>query len=244
MSTVLAKPNTPSTSARAPGGVAAHGRIPELKVGDRLTADEFLRRYEAMPEFKKAELFRGVVYMAPPVTTDYHADPDSSIQGIFYCYAAATPGVKSSTNPTIRFDAKNTPQPDVTLRFLPERGGKSTIDEKGYLVGPPELVAEISASSADIDTGIKFEEYERAKVPEYLVWLTKKSTIQLWELADGKYKLIPPDKDGILRSRIFPGLWLDVKSLLAGDAAGVMAVLQKGLSSDAHAAFVKQLSAK
>jgi hypothetical protein len=37
---------------------------PPLRDGDRLTSDEFMRRWEAMPE-----LIDGIVYMASPVTT-------------------------------------------------------------------------------------------------------------------------------------------------------------------------------
>ena len=35
--------------------------VPELENGDRLTRAEFERRYEAMPDLKKAELIEGVV---------------------------------------------------------------------------------------------------------------------------------------------------------------------------------------
>ncbi len=36
--------------------------IPLLENGDRLTREEFHRRYEAMPENVKAELINGVVF--------------------------------------------------------------------------------------------------------------------------------------------------------------------------------------
>jgi hypothetical protein len=35
--------------------------IPPLQNGDRLTRDEFERRYHAMPQLKHAELIEGVV---------------------------------------------------------------------------------------------------------------------------------------------------------------------------------------
>jgi hypothetical protein len=41
--------------------------IPPLENGDHLTRDEFERRYEAMPELKKAELIEGEVHMPSPV---------------------------------------------------------------------------------------------------------------------------------------------------------------------------------
>src|SRR4051794_6613666 len=67
--------------------------IPPLEPGDHLTPAEFLRRYEAMPDLKKAELIQGIVYMAPPVRIDFHAEPDNLIQGWLCNYAVATKGV-------------------------------------------------------------------------------------------------------------------------------------------------------
>lgn len=37
--------------------------IPPLENGDRLIRPEFERRYNAMPDVKKAELIEGIVYM-------------------------------------------------------------------------------------------------------------------------------------------------------------------------------------
>ncbi len=37
-----------------------------LQPGDRLTGEEFMRRYHARPEVKKAELIEGEVYLGPP----------------------------------------------------------------------------------------------------------------------------------------------------------------------------------
>jgi hypothetical protein len=47
-------------------------RILRLENGDRLTRAEFERRYQGMPDVKKAELIEGIVYIAPPVRTQHH----------------------------------------------------------------------------------------------------------------------------------------------------------------------------
>lgn len=57
---------------------------------------------------------------------------------------------------------------------------------------------------------------------------------------DGEYRLLPVNKDGIIRSQVFPGLWL-ASALLTGELPEVLGVLQQGLSSPEHAAFVKRL---
>jgi len=51
------------------------GLIPPLENGDRLTRAEFERRYDAMPELKKALLVEGEVYMPSPVRHGRHSHP-------------------------------------------------------------------------------------------------------------------------------------------------------------------------
>ena len=47
--------------------MAAPVLLPPLHDGDRLTSDEFIRRWEAMPDLKHAELIDGIVQMPSPV---------------------------------------------------------------------------------------------------------------------------------------------------------------------------------
>lgn len=42
-----------------------HRKMPFLENGDKLTRYEFERRYNAMPNLKKAELIEGIVYLMP-----------------------------------------------------------------------------------------------------------------------------------------------------------------------------------
>jgi hypothetical protein len=58
---------------------------------------------------------------------------------------------------------------------------------------------------------------------------------------EGEYQRQQPGGDGLVRSHVFPGLWLDVAALLRGDLAAVLAALQHGLKSSEHAEFVKRL---
>src|SRR5262252_8047285 len=114
----------------------APSRLPEadiqhLETGDQHTAAEFLRRYAAMPQLKKAELIEGTVFMPPPVSLE-HAEPDNLIQGWSAYYAARTPGTRAAANATVRLDAENVPQPDALLRVLPECGGRAKRDPAGY----------------------------------------------------------------------------------------------------------------
>ena len=123
---------------------ARHGdEIPPLEAGDRLTRDEFERRYDATPGIKKAELIEGVVHMPPPaVRWDYHASPHADLIGWMTYYRSATPGVQAGDNGSIRLDLENEPQPDAALVILPEYGGRVKKSTDGYLEGAPELVVE------------------------------------------------------------------------------------------------------
>jgi hypothetical protein len=58
---------------------------------------------------------------------------------------------------------------------------------------------------------------------------------------DDGFEPLIPDSDGILRSTIFPGLWLEPAALLRGDVYEVLALVQQGLSSREHVDFVAQL---
>lgn len=212
-------------------------RIPPLENGAHLTAAEFMRRHSAMPEVKKAELINGVVYMASPVRLDQHGEPDGLVQTWLGNYCIATPGVKHAINSTTRLNPDDVPQPDGLLRILPECGGQSRLDDKGYLQGAPELAVEIAASSASIDAREKLASYRRAGVREYLIWRTEDEAVDWFALEDDEYRPLPASDDGTLRSRAFPGLWLDPQALLTGDGAKLMAKLQEGLQSAEHAAF-------
>ena len=216
--------------------------MPRLENGDQLTSREFLRRYSAMPEVKKAELVNGIVHMSLPVRTDKHSDPDHLLQGWLFTYAVATPGTRGSTNGTVRLSPDDVPQPDASLRLLPECGGRARVDEKGYLTGPPELVVEISASSAALDVNDKLTACRRAGVREYLVWRTEDECVDWWELIEDEYRHLPEQPDGSIRSRVFPGLWLHPDALLDFDAGRLMTILREGLASAEHAAFVAELA--
>lgn len=214
--------------------------IPPLRNGDRLPRGEFERRYQAMPHVRLAELIEGTVFMPSPARMDEHGVPQADLAAWMRVYAAATPAVEAAVAATVRLDEDNEPQPDVLLRLLPGRGGRSTTGADGYLEGSPELVAEITASTASYDLHGKKRAYRRNGVREYLVWLIEEDRVAWWELREGEYVELAPDAAGHLRSRVFPRLWLDVPALLADDFARVLATLQLGLASPEHAAWPAQ----
>jgi Uma2 family endonuclease len=210
-----------------------------LENGDRLTRAEFERRYEAMPGLKKAELVEGVVYVPSPVRHVQHGRPSSNIEIWLGTYRVATPGTDSGGNSTVRLDFDNELQPDILLRL--EHGGRSEIGPHGYVEGPPELVVEVAASSASYDLHDKLRAYRRNGVQEYVVWRVLEGALDWLVLREGSYEGLEPDEAGVLRSEVFPGLWLNVEALLVQDMTAVMATLQEGLASPEHTDFVARL---
>ena len=181
--------------------------------------------------------------MPPALRWGHHARPHRHLLHWLSTYELSTPGALSGIAGSIRLDLDNEPQPDVALLIDPARGGKAKISGDDYIEGAPELVAEISASTASIDTHIKRRVYLRNGVSEYIVWRVYDEEIDWFFLDATDYKLLPFDpSERIYRSRTFPGLWLDVSAMLRGDLAAVLDTLSRGMASAEHAEFIKRLS--
>ena len=131
---MLAVANKPSAAGSSPS------RPLPLESGEFMHSREFLRRYERLPQVKKAELIEGVVYCMGDLRDKRRA----------YC---------------------------------------------------------------------------RNGVREYLVWLVAEARLEWFCLEEDDYHPQLPDAQGVLHSRIFPGLRLPVAPLLAGDTAKVLAAL-------------------
>ena len=210
-----------------------------IRPGDRMSLEEFLERWEQMPDLKQAELIDGTVYM-PSVVSRTHAHHESTIQALGCLYSVKTPGVESGRNGTWLMTSTSAAQPDLSILILPELGGHST--EKGGLAcGAPEFVAEICHSIRAYDMGPKLPLYERAGVDEFLAVLVEERRFEWRILIDGSYELMKDD-GGVYRSRILPGLWIDSTAFWSGDSSAWMHSLEQGLASQEHADFVARLA--
>jgi Uma2 family endonuclease len=104
------------------------------------------------------------------------------------------------------------------------------------------LIVEVNGSCAARDLGVKLELYRRAGVREYLTVLLQPNRIVWRELVDDRYEEIAPEPDGLLRSRVFPGLWLDPAAVW-DPAQSLRTAVESGAASPEHAAFVRRLAA-
>ncbi|QDT17984.1 Uma2 family endonuclease [Alienimonas californiensis] len=221
-----------------PSSPASGAAVPPLRHGDRLRWDEYIRRYEAMPEDVRAELLAGEVQIMSPLRHRPHGQPHRIIETWLGMYQARTPGVDGGTASTVRLTDVDGPEPDSILRLLPECGGASTETSDDYLAGTPELFVEIGAATASRDLNEKRERYRLAGVREYLVFAPLREQLHWLVLNEaGEYERLRPRRGGVIRSRTFPGLWLNVPALTALDFAAVLDTLAEGMGTAEHAAF-------
>jgi Uma2 family endonuclease len=214
---------------------------PLLHDGQRLDQPTFHELYLRTPEDFRAELIDGVVHVMSSPVSPKHGRPFASINGWIYNYSIETSGTIIQGDTTTKLGPRSEVQPDCALLIDPDFGGQTGEDLKGYTTGCPELVVEISSSTLQLDLNAKKRAYEEAGAKEYVVYDEPHRTFHWFALRDGKFELLPKSEDGVYRSEVFPGLWLDEAAFVANDGLGVMAALRPGLQSPEHADFVERL---
>ena len=78
----------------------------------------------------------------------------------------------------------------------------------------------------------------------YVVLALRQRVVRWFVLQDGTYRDMEADASGLCKSAVFPGLWLDAPALLRRDVRQVIAMLQHGIETLEHTAFVQQLQAQ
>jgi Uma2 family endonuclease len=227
---------------RRPPALGTNG-LPPLRNGDHLDQRTFHARYLAMPANVRAELIGGIVYMSSPMRSP-HGRYGIHLSRWLGEYAEATPGTEALAGATDILGPESEPEPDACLLMLPDHGGQTWEDLDGYVNGAPEWVGEISESTESIDLNRKKLDYEKAGVREYMVAALRIKKYFWFVRRRGRFKELAPEADGVYRSQVFPGLWLDPAAFLQRDGKRLMAVLRQGLASADHAAFVARLEAK
>lgn len=209
-----------------------------LENGDRLSRPEFERRFDAMPDVKKAERIEGIVCIGSHVGFRSHSKPHYNVINWLGHYESATPGIEGGDNGSIHLDLDNMPQPDVFWLILPEFAGQARISDDDYVEGGPELVVEVASSSVSDNLHAKLDDYRRNGAKEYLVWRVQDRAFDWFVLRDGHYWRIAPEADRTIRSEVFPSLWLEPDALIRGDLAAGFQAVQPGMATPEHADFV------
>jgi hypothetical protein len=226
-----------TVSTPSPGSVP--GPL-ELHNGDRMKQPLFHSIYEQMPENFRAELIGGIVYVGSPLKSR-HGKNHYRLTFVFNSYESRTPGIEGSDNTTVILGEDDEPQPDLYLRILPEFGGQSTTSEKDYVLGAPELLAEVADTSLAFDLNQKRDSYKASGVLEYIVVCLREKQVRWFDLKAGTE--CTADAEGVHRSRVFPGLWLHGPALLTRNYQQLIATLEQGLATPEHAAFIAKMKA-
>lgn len=214
--------------------------LPPLVAGQRLDQETFHERYEAMPPGTRAELVGGVVYMPSPLRYE-HGELDDTVGGWLFRYRCSTRPLSGSANVTTRLGRSGEVQPDRQMRIPEALGGQSRVVD-GKVVGAAELIVEVSKSSLAYDLGPKKLDFERAGVLEYVVIAIDPDHVYWFVKRAGRFVDLPPGPDGIFRSDVFPGLWLNPSALFADDLPGLVETLDHGLATPEHQAFAARLA--
>lgn len=214
--------------------------IPPFDNGDRMNQLEFHELYLQTPKKFKAELIGGVVYMASPVGLS-HGRPHRMLSSWIDLYFQSTPGTDWYSDLTVILADDTEVQPDLLLRLNADVGGISIETEHGYLQGPPELCIEVSVSSASIDLHAKKADYQAHGVREYLVVEVKNEAVHWFTRGKKGFVEMKPDRDGYLKSKIYPGLWIDPTAVFERSPKKLLNTLRLGLATPEHAKFTAKL---
>ncbi|MGH9962920.1 MAG: Uma2 family endonuclease, partial [Pyrinomonadaceae bacterium] len=171
----------------------------------KLTFEEFLAWCD---EDTWAEWAAGEVVMVSPSSVD-HQDVGSLLEKILGIYVESRGLGKIMRAPFLMRLAEIPSGREPDLLFVTK--SRLNLIQKNYLDGPADLVVEIvSPESIGRDRGEKFVEYERAGIQEYWLIDPDRQSAEFCQLnVQGRYQLVFPGTDGIYRSKIVEGFWLE-----------------------------------
>lgn len=187
----------------------------------KLSYKEFLIAYDGV----RAEWVDGEVIMAPPAS-DLHQDFVDFLISILRVYIEMRDlgWVRSAPFQMRLAQISRGREPDILF----VRKDRMHLIQLTYLDGPADLAIEIiSPESLLRDRGEKFAEYELAGVQEYWLLDPERKRADFYQLeSDGRYRLASLD-EGIYRSKVLQGFWLNVDWLWQNPLPKVLAVLQE-----------------
>jgi hypothetical protein len=218
--------------------------VPPPVHGERLSRSEFERRYEAHPEIFRAELLEGVVFIHPGRRTLAHGCVVADVVGWVVSYTGFTAGCDAGLRASTRVGTDSEVQPDVSAGILGSCGGRLCGPEDDYRPEPAEMLIEVVDRFDHPTLPAKQRLYAVAGVREFMIVTYPDRAIEWLVLDGGEYRPLARDAAGLIRSEVFPGLWLDVPAFVRNDMLHVIAVLQRGRQSPEYFRFVADLQAR
>jgi hypothetical protein len=205
----------------------------------RMDQAEFHRRYQSYPPHQKVDLVDGEIYVAPPRSV-CHGALHCDVSYLLHLYKLATPGVAVVGHCSTILDERSEVQPYLSVLLKEEYGGTSHANWEDYICGPAELLVQFTDELGCREMQARRAVFERAGVGEFLAVSVAERQVNWFHFPTGS--LIEPNRRGVSKSRVFPGLWLAFHLIWAEDYPAQLALLDRGLASPEHAAFVKRLA--
>jgi len=219
------------------------GGVPSLLFnGQRLDQPTFHEHYSRMDEDFRAELIDGVVHLMAMSVFEDHGRPDVTMGSLLFLYSVDTPGTVAQGNTSTILGPRSEVQPDSALLIEPAYGGQTFRGADGCTNRCPELVVEIANTTLRRDLKEKKQAYEEAGALEYLVFDVAHDAFHWFVSREGRFEPFDADPDGVYRSRVFPGLWLDAPAFVGGRRRDLIETLRQGLASPEHGDFVARLA--
>ena len=224
MTSIVASPSVNPRMA----AIADIREIPPLENGDQLTLQEFMRRYEAMPESIEQSSSKESYLWARLFAHTHHGRPHGWLGNIVTTYGNAD-AIDFSDNSTVKLD----PQQCATARLLhvltvgarrTRQRSMTTVTSTGLRILLPKLLPPRRASTCTPN----LKAYQKNGVREYVVWRVIDEAVDWFVLENSQFQPLKADENGVYRSRAFPGLWLNVPALLRRDAEQLWATLDSG----------------
>ncbi|MDB5313699.1 MAG: hypothetical protein JWO38_7901 [Gemmataceae bacterium] len=228
---------------RGPNRAAADAMF-LLENGARMDQKTFHSLYKRTPEGFRAQLIGGIVYVSCSRTTTRHGSAPARAVYWLCLFAADTPGLVVMDRITNLLGEECEPEPDASLFVLPQFGGQVRTSRDGFLSGPAELVVEVANTSRSIELGAKKRAYDHAGVREYVVVLARERSVVWFARSEAGFAEMAAGADGLFRSAVFPGLWLDPRGLFSPTTRPLTTAVKQGLASPEHTAFVADLQAR
>lgn len=189
----------------------------------KMTYEEFLARAEdgAWAEWVDGE----VIVMSPP--SDEHQDLRDFLLMLVRFFAESRRAGVARSAPFQMKLGEDQPGREPDLLFV-DNDHRDCM-RKTHLDGPAQLAVEIiSPESRSRDRGDKFYEYERGGVQEYWLIDPIREQAEFYQRDDrGIYQPARIGDDGIFRSGVLEGLWLNVDWLWQRPLPLVLAVLKE-----------------
>lgn len=173
----------------------------------RMTFEEFLRS-----PYRRAEWVDGEVFELSPENLEYQG-----VAGLLYPVLKSFVEHHDLGHVFLNYLMKTGPHlpgraPDI---MFVAKANEHRI-RRNYVEGPADLAVEIvSPDSVNRDRKVKRREYEEGGVQEYWLVDPLEGRAHFLALENGRYRPLPVDADGAVRSRVLPGVWLRPEWLLS-----------------------------